>query len=36
MSKAQQALQSQDARNTKRYMDLAEPEVDKLEKFLGR
>jgi serine/threonine-protein kinase len=36
MNKAQQALQNQDAKNTKRYMDLAEPEVEKLEKFLGR
>jgi serine/threonine-protein kinase len=36
MNKAQQALQNQDARNAKRYMDLAEPEVERLEKFLGR
>jgi len=36
MNKAQQALQNQDAKNAKRYIDLAEPEVERLEKFLGR
>jgi len=36
MSKAQQALQNQDAKSAKRYLDLAEPEIEKLEKFLGR
>ena len=36
LSKAQQALQSQDVKNAKRYLDLAEPEAEKLEKFLGR
>jgi eukaryotic-like serine/threonine-protein kinase len=35
MSKAQQALQNQDVKAAKRYLDLAEPEVEKLEKFLG-
>ena len=35
MSKAQQALQNQDVKSAKRYLDLAEPEVEKLEKFLG-
>jgi len=35
MSKAQQALQNQDAKGARRYLDLAEPEVEKLEKFLG-
>ena len=36
MSKAQQALQAQDVKSAKRYLDLSEPEVEKLEKFLGR
>ncbi|MGA8152341.1 MAG: serine/threonine-protein kinase [Terriglobales bacterium] len=36
MSKAQQALQNQDVKSAKRYLDLAEPEIEKLEKFLGR
>jgi serine/threonine protein kinase len=36
MSKAQAALQAQDAKNTKKYLELAETEVEKLEKFLGR
>ncbi len=35
MGKAQAALQNQDAQRTKRYMDLAEAQVVKLEKFLG-
>jgi len=35
MSKAQQALQNQDVKGARRYLDLAEPEVEKLEKFLG-
>ena len=35
MYKAQQALQNQDVKNAKRYLDLAEPEIEKLEKFLG-
>jgi len=35
MAKAQQALQNQDVKSAKRYLDLAEPEVEKLEKFLG-
>ena len=35
MSKAQQALQNQDVKSARRYLDLAEPEVEKLEKFLG-
>lgn len=36
MSKAQGALQAQDAKNAKKYLELAETEVEKLEKFLGR
>lgn len=35
ISKAQGALQAQDATQAKHYMDLAEPDVEKLEKFLG-
>jgi eukaryotic-like serine/threonine-protein kinase len=36
MAKAQAAMQNQDARNAKKYLDLAEPEIERLEKFLGR
>ncbi|HXJ92509.1 MAG TPA: protein kinase [Terriglobia bacterium] len=36
MGKAQSAFQNQDAKSTKRYLDLAEPEIETLEKFLGR
>ena len=36
MAKAEAALHTNDARSTKKYLDLAEPEVEKLEKFLGR
>jgi hypothetical protein len=36
MGKAQAAFQNQDAKSTKKYMDLAETEVETLEKFLGR
>jgi hypothetical protein len=36
MGKAQAAFQNQDAKGTHKYMDLAETEVETLEKFLGR
>ena len=36
MAKAQTALQNQDAKGARKYLDLAEPEVQRLEKFLGR
>jgi len=36
MGKAQAAFQNQDAKGTRKYMDLAENEVETLEKFLGR
>jgi serine/threonine-protein kinase len=36
MGKAETALQNRDTRNARRYLDLAEPEVAALEKFLGR
>jgi serine/threonine-protein kinase len=36
LGKAQAALQAQDVEGARRYMDLSETEVDKLEKFLGR
>jgi len=36
MGKAQSAFQNQDAKSTKKYLDLAEPEIETLEKFLGR
>lgn len=35
LSKAQAAIQAQDATQAKHYLDLAEPDVEKLEKFLG-
>lgn len=35
LSKAQSAIQAQDATQAKHYLDLAEPDVEKLEKFLG-
>jgi len=36
MSKAQAAIQAQDAASARKYLDLAAAEVEKLEKFLGR
>jgi serine/threonine-protein kinase len=36
VGKAQAAMQKEDIRGSKKYMELAEPEVEKLEKFLGR
>lgn len=36
MSKAQAALQAKDAAGAKKYLGLANAEVEKLEKFLGR
>jgi serine/threonine-protein kinase len=36
VGKAQAAIQKEDIRSSKKYMELAEPEVEKLEKFLGR
>jgi eukaryotic-like serine/threonine-protein kinase len=36
MAKAQAALQSRDTVNAKKYLDLAEGDVEKLDKFLGR
>jgi ribosomal protein S20 len=36
MAKAQSAIQNQDLKNAERYMKLAEPQVEKLEKFLGK
>jgi serine/threonine-protein kinase len=36
LSKAQQAMAAQDLDAAKRYLDLAQPQVEKLEKFLGR
>lgn len=35
LSKAENALQAHDAAQAKHYMDLAEPDVEKLETFLG-
>ena len=35
MGKFESALNAGDAENAKKYMDLAEHEVDKLEAFLG-
>jgi hypothetical protein len=36
MSKAQAAMQNHDAKNAKKYLDMAETETTTLEKFLGR
>ena len=36
LAKAQSAIQNQDFKNAERYKKLAEPQVEKLEKFLGR
>lgn len=36
LARAQAALQSQDAKNAKKYSDMASTEVEKLEQFLGR
>jgi eukaryotic-like serine/threonine-protein kinase len=36
LGKAQAAMRKEDATGTKKYMELAEPEIEKLEKFLGR
>jgi tRNA A-37 threonylcarbamoyl transferase component Bud32 len=36
LDKAQQALQNRDVKNAKKYMERAEPNVEKVEKFLGR
>jgi len=36
LGKAQAAMRKEDIRGSKEYMDLAEPEIEKLEKFLGR
>jgi serine/threonine-protein kinase len=36
MGKAQEALNARNAQSAKKYMDLAEREVEKLEKFFGR
>jgi serine/threonine-protein kinase len=36
VGKAQAAMQKEDIRASKKYMELAEPEIEKLEKFLGR
>ena len=35
LDKARQALQNQDARNARRYLNMAQAQVDKIEKFLG-
>jgi len=36
MARAEAALQKQDAAKAKEYMDLAEMEVETIERFLGR
>jgi hypothetical protein len=36
LAKAQAALVAQDLKNARKYLDLAEPEAEKIEKFLGR
>jgi hypothetical protein len=36
LGRAQAALQNQDAKNAKKYSDMASAEVEKLEQFLGR
>jgi hypothetical protein len=34
-AKAQSALQAQDIKNTRKYLELMETELGKIEKFLG-
>jgi hypothetical protein len=36
LGKAQSAIQAQDVKSARKYLDLAEPEIERLEKFLGR
>jgi eukaryotic-like serine/threonine-protein kinase len=36
LGKAQSAIQVQDAKSARKYLDLAAPEVERLERFLGR
>ncbi len=36
LSKAEYFMQRQDAKSAKKYLDMAEPEIEKIEKFLGR
>jgi len=36
LGRMQSAIQAQDAKSARKYLDLAEPEVERLEKFLGR
>jgi eukaryotic-like serine/threonine-protein kinase len=36
LGKAQAAMRKEDAKGSKKYMELAEPEIEKLERFLGR
>jgi hypothetical protein len=36
LSKAQSALEQKNAATAKKFLDMAEVEVEKLEKFLGR
>jgi len=36
LARAQSSLSRQDAQDAKKYLDLLEPEVAALEKFLGR
>jgi len=36
LPKRKRALQAQDIRNVRKYLELAEPEAEKIEKFLGR
>jgi hypothetical protein len=36
LAKAQAALQNQDAAGAKKYLDLAEGDVARIDKFLGR
>jgi hypothetical protein len=35
VGKAQAAIQNQDPKNAQKYLDLAEPELERIEKFLG-
>ena len=36
LAKAQAALQAKNPQTAQKYLDLAEPDIEKLEKFLGR
>ena len=36
LDKAQQAIQNRDAKSARKYLERAQPNLEKIEKFLGR